>query len=106
MPDVKEDLDRRWNELGDFIREQRAIGELSLRRSCSRSHAPWRSRRRPCTSGRGYSTNPPMRSTLSGRSAATAGSPRTSGKTLIHIYESFLRENAAADPGGRAGGRR
>jgi transcriptional regulator with XRE-family HTH domain len=29
---VKDDLDRRWNELGAFIREQRAIGQLSLRK--------------------------------------------------------------------------
>jgi transcriptional regulator with XRE-family HTH domain len=29
---MKEDLDRRWNDLGDFIREQRAIGQLSLRK--------------------------------------------------------------------------
>ncbi len=33
MPDgVKEDIDRRWNDLGDFIREQRSIGQLSLRK--------------------------------------------------------------------------
>jgi transcriptional regulator with XRE-family HTH domain len=29
---MKDDLDRRWNDLGEFIREQRAIGELSLRK--------------------------------------------------------------------------
>lgn len=29
---MKDDIDRRWNELGDFIREQRSIGQLSLRK--------------------------------------------------------------------------
>ena len=29
---MKEDLDRRWYDLGEFIREQRHIGQLSLRK--------------------------------------------------------------------------
>ena len=29
---MKEDLDRRWYDLGEFIREQRTIGQLSLRK--------------------------------------------------------------------------
>ncbi|MEX0767627.1 MAG: helix-turn-helix transcriptional regulator [Microthrixaceae bacterium] len=29
---MKEDLDRRWFDLGEFIREQRNIGQLSLRK--------------------------------------------------------------------------
>ena len=29
---MKEDLDRRWHDLGEFIREQRNIGQLSLRK--------------------------------------------------------------------------
>jgi transcriptional regulator with XRE-family HTH domain len=29
---VKDDLDRRWQELGEFIREQRNVGQMSLRR--------------------------------------------------------------------------
>jgi len=29
---MKEDLDRRWYDLGEFIREQRNIGQLSLRK--------------------------------------------------------------------------
>ena len=29
---MKEDLDRRWSDLGEFIREQRNIGQLSLRK--------------------------------------------------------------------------
>lgn len=30
--DVKDDLDRRWHDLGEFIREQRNVGQLSLRK--------------------------------------------------------------------------
>ncbi|MGH9135812.1 MAG: helix-turn-helix domain-containing protein [Acidimicrobiales bacterium] len=29
---MKEELESRWNELGDFIREQRRVGHLSLRK--------------------------------------------------------------------------
>jgi transcriptional regulator with XRE-family HTH domain len=29
---VKDDLDRRWQDLGAFIREQRNVGQMSLRR--------------------------------------------------------------------------
>lgn len=29
---MKEDLDRRWHELGEFIREQRNVGQMSLRK--------------------------------------------------------------------------
>lgn len=29
---MKEDLDRRWRELGEFIREQRNVGQMSLRK--------------------------------------------------------------------------
>jgi transcriptional regulator with XRE-family HTH domain len=29
---MKDDLDRRWHDLGEFIREQRSIGQLSLRK--------------------------------------------------------------------------
>jgi transcriptional regulator with XRE-family HTH domain len=29
---VKDDLDRRWHDLGEFIREQRNVGQLSLRK--------------------------------------------------------------------------
>jgi transcriptional regulator with XRE-family HTH domain len=29
---VKEDLENRWRELGEFIREQRRVGHLSLRK--------------------------------------------------------------------------
>jgi transcriptional regulator with XRE-family HTH domain len=29
---MKDDLDRRWHDLGEFIREQRNVGQLSLRK--------------------------------------------------------------------------
>lgn len=29
---MREELDRRWDELGEFIREQRNLGQLSLRK--------------------------------------------------------------------------
>jgi len=29
---VKDEIDRRWDDVGEFIREQRNLGELSLRR--------------------------------------------------------------------------
>ena len=29
---MKDDLDRRWHDLGEFIREQRNLGQLSLRK--------------------------------------------------------------------------
>ena len=29
---VKDEIDRRWDDVGQFIREQRNLGELSLRR--------------------------------------------------------------------------
>ena len=32
MDPVSNDLDRRWHELGEFIREQRNVGQLSLRK--------------------------------------------------------------------------
>ena len=32
MGPVKDEIDRRWDDVGEFIREQRNLGELSLRR--------------------------------------------------------------------------
>ena len=29
---MREELDRKWDELGEFIREQRNLGQLSLRK--------------------------------------------------------------------------
>ena len=32
LPDVKEELETRWRDLGEFIRDQRRVGHLSLRK--------------------------------------------------------------------------
>jgi transcriptional regulator with XRE-family HTH domain len=118
MPDMKEDLDRRWNELGDFIREQRAIGELSLRKLSERAGVsnPYLSQierglRRPSAEilqqiaraleisaetlyvRAGILDEP---SELVDPVSEIRRDPRITEdqkKTLIHIYESFLREN-------------
>ena len=123
MADVKEDLDRRWNELGDFIREQRAIGELSLRKLSERAGVsnPYLSQierglRRPSAEilqqiARALEISAETLYVRAGilDEPTDAVDPlveiRRDGrisedqrKTLIHIYESFLRENAAVDP--------
>lgn len=32
MDDMKDEIDKRWHELGEFIREQRNVGQMSLRK--------------------------------------------------------------------------
>ncbi len=118
MADVKEEVDRRWNELGDFIREQRAIGEMSLRKLSERAGVsnPYLSQierglRRPSAEilqqiaraleisaetlyiRAGILDEPtdkvdPLREIR--RDSRITEDQR---KTLIHIYESFLRDN-------------
>ncbi|MGI9579179.1 MAG: helix-turn-helix domain-containing protein [Microthrixaceae bacterium] len=118
MADMKDDLDRRWNDLGDFIREQRAIGELSLRKLSERAGVsnPYLSQierglRRPSAEilqqiaraleisaetlyvRAGILDEP---SELVDPVSEIRRDPRVTEdqkKTLIHIYESFLREN-------------
>jgi transcriptional regulator with XRE-family HTH domain len=118
MADVKDEVDRRWNDLGDFIREQRAIGEMSLRKLSERAGVsnPYLSQierglRRPSAEilqqiaraleissetlyiRAGILDEPsehvdPLREIR--RDGRITEDQR---KTLIHIYESFLREN-------------
>lgn len=118
MPDMKDDLDRRWNDLGDFIREQRSIGELSLRKLSERAGVsnPYLSQierglRRPSAEilqqiaralhisaetlyvRAGILDEP---SDLVDPVSEIRRDPRVTEdqkKTLIHIYESFLHEN-------------
>lgn len=118
MPDMKDDLDRRWNDLGDFIREQRSIGELSLRKLSERAGVsnPYLSQierglRRPSAEilqqiahalhisaetlyvRAGILDEP---SDLVDPVSEVRRDPRITEdqkKTLIHIYESFLHEN-------------
>ena len=118
MADVKDEVDRRWNDLGDFIREQRAIGEMSLRKLSERAGVsnPYLSQierglRRPSAEilqqiaraleissetlyiRAGILDEPtehvdPLREIR--RDGRITEDQR---KTRIHIYESFLREN-------------
>jgi transcriptional regulator with XRE-family HTH domain len=118
MPDVKDDLDRRWNDLGDFIREQRAIGELSLRKLSERAGVsnPYLSQierglRRPSAEilqqiaraleisaetlyvRAGILDEPAEKVNPVGEIRRDPRITEEQKKTLIHIYESFLREN-------------
>ncbi|MFG0258710.1 MAG: helix-turn-helix domain-containing protein [Phycisphaerales bacterium JB041] len=118
MPDVKDDLDRRWNELGDFIREQRSIGELSLRKLSERAGVsnPYLSQierglRRPSAEilqqiaraleisaetlyVRAGILDEPTEDVDPVREIRRDGRiTEDQRKTLIHIYESFLKEN-------------
>lgn len=123
MADVKDEVDRRWHDLGDFIREQRAIGEMSLRKLSERAGVsnPYLSQierglRRPSAEilqqiaraleissetlyiRAGILDEPtdhvdPLREIR--RDGRITEDQR---KTLIHIYESFLRENRAGRP--------
>lgn len=120
MPEVKDDLDRRWNDLGDFIREQRAIGELSLRKLSERAGVsnPYLSQierglRRPSAEilqqiARALEISAETLYVRAGildeptDTVDPVGEIRRDGritedqkKTLIHIYDSFLRENDA-----------
>lgn len=123
MADVKDEVDRRWHDLGDFIREQRAIGEMSLRKLSERAGVsnPYLSQierglRRPSAEilqqiaraleissetlyiragilDEPNETVDPLREIR--RDGRVTEDQR---KTLIHIYESFLRENRTANP--------
>lgn len=123
---MKDDLDRRWNELGEFIREQRAIGELSLRKLSELAGVsnPYLSQierglRRPSAEilqqiARALEISAETLYVRAGILDEKPGGvdplgeirrdPRISEdqkKTLIRIYESFLRENdiVAESPG-------
>jgi transcriptional regulator with XRE-family HTH domain len=118
MTDVKDDKDRRWNDLGDFIREQRAIGELSLRKLSERAGVsnPYLSQierglRRPSAEilqqiaraleissetlyvRAGILDEPSETVDPVGEIKRDKRITEDQKKTLIHIYESFLHEN-------------
>ena len=115
---MKEDLDRRWNDLGDFIREQRAIGELSLRKLSERAGVsnPYLSQierglRRPSAEilqqiaraleisaetlyvRAGILDEPTETVDPLGEIRRDPRITEEQKKTLIHIYDSFLRDN-------------
>ncbi len=118
MTEMKDDLDRRWNDLGAFIREQRGIGELSLRKLSERAGVsnPYLSQierglRRPSAEilqqiARALEISAETLYVRAGILDEPTGMVDPVGeirrdkrisedqkKTLIHIYESFLREN-------------
>ena len=123
MADVKNDLDRRWSDLGSFIREQRAIGELSLRKLSERAGVsnPYLSQierglRRPSAEilqqiARALEISAETLYVRAGildeptdtvdPVAEIRRDTRISEdqkKTLIHIYDSFLREHDHEEP--------
>jgi transcriptional regulator with XRE-family HTH domain len=120
---MKDDLDRRWNDLGEFIREQRAIGELSLRRLSELAGVsnPYLSQierglRRPSAEilqqiaraleisaetlyvRAGILDEPAERIDPLGEIRRDPRLTEEQKKTLIRIYESFLRENELSGP--------
>jgi len=134
---MRDDLDRRWNELGDFIREQRAIGQLSLRKLSEMAGVsnPYLSQierglRRPSAEilqqiaraleissetlyvRAGILDEPTDAVDPVGEIRRDPLLTEEQKKTLIRIYDSFLRENdavmadaaAAASGGGTEGG--
>lgn len=120
---MKDDLDRRWNDLGEFIREQRAIGELSLRRLSEMAGVsnPYLSQierglRRPSAEilqqiaraleisaetlyvRAGILDEPSDRIDPLGEVRRDPRLTEEQKRSLIRIYESFLRENALSAP--------
>jgi transcriptional regulator with XRE-family HTH domain len=124
---MKDDLDRRWNDLGEFIREQRAIGELSLRKLSELAGVsnPYLSQierglRRPSAEilqqiaraleisaetlyvRAGILDEPVERVDPLGEIRRDPRIGEEQKRTLIRIYESFLRENELSpEPSGR-----
>ena len=118
MTDAKDDFDRRWSDLGEFIREQRAIGQLSLRKLSERAGVsnPYLSQierglRRPSAEilqqiARALEISAETLYVRAGILDEPTGVVDPVGeirrdtritedqkKTLIHIYDAFLREN-------------
>lgn len=133
MEQVKRELEHRWQELGEFVREQRRVGQMSLRRLSELSGIsnPYLSQierglRRPSAEilqqlaralevsseslyVRAGILDPEPHDPASSLVEAIRRAPELSEaqkRTLIHVYESFRAENgAAAGPdGGEADG--
>jgi transcriptional regulator with XRE-family HTH domain len=129
---VKEDLDRRWHDLGEFIREQRNVGQMSLRKLSEVAGVsnPYLSQierglRRPSAEilqqiARALEISSETLYVRAGilDEPGTAADPvaeirrdptitEEQKKTLVRIYQSFRRENeadAAAAGGSTVGG--
>jgi len=117
------DLESRWRDLGDFIREQRRVGQLSLRRLSEMAGVsnPYLSQierglRKPSADilrqiARALSISSEELYVRAGILEERPGHPdlvteirrsqdisEDQKKTLIHIYESFRSENGPAAP--------
>lgn len=122
---MREELDRRWDELGEFIREQRNLGQLSLRKLSEMAGIsnPYLSQierglRRPSAEilqqiARALSISAESLYVRVGILDQPDAQPdpifairrdasltEEQKKTIIRIYESFRRENVADDPAG------
>ena len=117
---VAEDLESRWRELGEFIREQRRVGQLSLRKLSERAGVsnPYLSQierglRKPSAEilrqiaraleisseelyvRAGILDEREDVPDLVGEIRRTRDLTEDQKKTLIHIYQSFRHESAA-----------
>lgn len=124
---VRDEIDRRWDELGTFIREQRNLGELSLRRLSEKAGVsnPYLSQierglRRPSAEilqqiaralhisaetlyvRAGILDEPSGVFDLVGEIRRDPSLTEEQKKTLVHIYDSFRRENGDPLDGGEA----
>jgi len=121
VDDMKDDLDRRWHDLGEFIREQRNIGQLSLRKLSEMAGVsnPYLSQierglRRPSAEilqqiaraleissetlyvRAGILDEPDGEVDVVGEIRRDPRITEEQKKALVRIYESFLRESEAA----------
>ncbi len=122
MTRMKEDLDRRWYDLGEFIREQRNIGQLSLRKLSEMAGVsnPYLSQierglRRPSAEilqqiaraleissetlyvRAGILDEPDDQVNVVAEIRRDPRITEEQKKALVRIYESFLRESEAAE---------
>lgn len=135
MAEVREEIDRRWNDVGEFIREQRASGQLSLRKLSELAGVsnPYLSQierglRKPSAEilqqiaralsisaetlyvRAGILDEPDGTFDLVAEIRRDPALSEAQKKTLVHIYESFRKENresalgddASGEPGERA----
>lgn len=119
---MKDDLDRRWHDLGEFIREQRSIGQLSLRKLSEMAGVsnPYLSQierglRRPSAEilqqiaraleissetlyvRAGILDEPDGEVDVVGEIRRDHRISEEQKKALVRIYESFVRESEAAE---------
>ena len=120
---MKEEMDRRWHDLGEFIREQRNVGQLSLRKLSEMAGVsnPYLSQierglRRPSAEilqqiaraleissetlyvRAGILDEPGSECDPVAEIRRDPLITEEQKKTLVRIYESFRRENTVADP--------